>query len=124
MINSVFVNLNGIDINVLNIEYIKSVTHFNFRKYRPQYDEGQSKTIYNFNNISYVISSEGCEGWEGEIKKYCFKIIIFNYTLLSNWYDSFEECDISRNIFKSEVDSILKEYGHMLLENGIKKINV
>lgn len=124
MINSVFVNLNGIDINVLNIEYIKSVTYFNFRKYIPQYDGRQAKTIYQFNNISYVISSEECEGWKDEIKKYCFKIVIGNYTLLSNWYDSFEECEISRNIFKSEVDNILKEYGHMLLENGIKKINV
>lgn len=33
MINSVFVNLNGADINVLNIEYLTGVIQYNFSKY-------------------------------------------------------------------------------------------
>lgn len=32
MINSVFVNLNGADINVLNIEYLTGVIQYNFKE--------------------------------------------------------------------------------------------
>ena len=123
MINSVFVNLNGADINVLNIEYLTGVIQYNFSKYHPQFYNGQEQTFV-FDDKTYVISSQGCDGWNDEIKKFAFKIMLINHALISSGYNSIEEWEEHRNKFRTEVNDILKEYGHLILDNGIKKINV
>lgn len=132
MSSNIFVNLNGIDVNVLNIAYLGFPIPYYFidAEYDMKYSLSLNKPTFVFNNKRYVIHDNNerendlYDNRDMYLKKYCFKIHLKVHTLLSDWYDTIEAAENAKNCFKEEINNIIREYGHLLLDDGIKRINI